>query len=176
MKFDVVLHGDIAESVTNFDQRVAKLCELINVDINFIGPFLSAKETPVITNLDFNEARQAMAKINAIGFKAEVRPTKKKNAQKHKEIATDSHVPVKLDNLSMSQNRARFNAPTDLPEEEHRTKLSDKSAGKFQEVDKDDLAIASDGEDKYSSYNWSKDTESDEIVRFDDDLVIKKGR
>lgn len=175
MKFDVILHGDITESVTNFDQRVAKLCELIHVDINFIGPFLSARETIVMKDMDFNAARQVMSKINAIGFKAEVRPTKKKAVEKHAEVLTDSHIPVKLHNISMSQNRARFNAPTDLPEDDT-SRFAEASAGTLAEVKTlDELAIARD-EDTYSNYNWSKDTDSDEIVLYEDNLVIKKGR
>lgn len=175
MKFDVILHGDITESVTNFDQRVAKLCELIHVDINFIGPFLSAKETIVMKNMEFNASRQIMAKINAIGFKAEVRPSKKKTVEKHTDVLTDSHIPVKLNHLSMSQNRARFNAPTDLPEDDT-SRYADESAGTLAQVKTiDDLAIARD-EDSYSNYNWSKDTNSDEVVHYQDNLVIKKGR
>ena len=174
MKFDVVLHGEI-DCVNNFDQRVAKLAELIGIDTNFIGPFLSAKETSVMSNLEFTEARQHMAKIHDLGFKAEVRPTRKKvldtAEEDHQELADEEDIQTSTnDHLVLSQNRATFAAPTDMPEEQRQAKNTGQNA-----ADTDELAIAND-EDSYSNYNWSRDTASDEVVRFDDDLVIKKGR
>lgn len=174
MRFDVILHGDV-DSVDNFDLRLAKLAELINLDVNFIGPLLGAKESIVSSNLEFPDARTQMAKIRDLGFKAEVRPTKsKEKSEITSEDATDSEVTRESNaSLVLNQNRASFKAPSDMPEGwSHKSKNTEVDAD-GNEIE--ELELANDG-DSYSSYNWSRDTKDDEVVKFDDDLVIKKGR
>ncbi len=176
MKYDVILHGNI-DSINNFEKRVTKLAELIGLDVNFIGPFLGAKESSVKSNVEFQEARTLMNDIKAIGFNAEVRPRRERNkAADITESNIDNDTSIDNDQTSSSlyQNRAKFSAPDDKPEVSSKSK---KSAGKFDKIkDSSDLELKDESTEKYDAYNWSKDTDSDDIVKFNDDLIVKKGR
>lgn len=185
MRFNVILHGEI-DTVNNFDQRASKLAELIDIDINFLGPLLGAKESVVMSNLEFTEARAYMAKIIDLGFKAEVRPTiKSESGSDKKTVKLDnSALNQTHDNLILNQKRASFKAPTDMPEEvrkplKERMQPSGSSLGKLKEVDDvEELSLADDEatDGNFNKYNWSKDLEDDDVVKYNDDLVIKKGR